>query len=311
MALNFDPKFEDWLDQKLKKIKSFASGRSSADTNAAITHSDGYGSEDWDMESVVSDGDGRLPLRKSSEQGDYYQLMWNEENAELDSNSARPSARERVAKILRETELKSSANKEYTTPYEDEPEMPETRHDVMENGYVKFGRLSSSARDEMYDDWEYDDEFNVDRDPTSGPDHHPPPQTDDLQIRFRKFKTDLDEMEAGEFIMDEEYRDSGAFSASVEDPPLRKNQPSLPMDNFDFASSSEDENILDVERDREMMVNVSDTAPIVTLDQGELTANWAKKRHRMMIGVMTVSVLTGVGAFVAIIYFTIHFLSGV
>jgi hypothetical protein len=82
------------------------------------------------------------------------------------------------------------------------------------------------------------------------------------------------------------------------------------MENLDFESSSGNESILDVERDHSHMVNIPDTAPIVTVDQGELSAQWAKRRQRMMLGVMSVSVLTGVVAFVAIVYFTIRFLSG-
>ena len=90
---------------------------------------------------------------------------------------------------------------------------------------------------------------------------------------------------------------------------LLSEQATLPMDSFDIASSSEDEAILDVARDRDVMVDVTDTQPIVTVDQAQLTEQWVKRRRRMMMSVMTMSVLMGVAAFIAIVYFVVHFLS--
>lgn len=81
----------------------------------------------------------------------------------------------------------------------------------------------------------------------------------------------------------------------------------LPMGGLDFASSSEDEAILDVQRDHG--IHVEDTQPIVTVDQEQLSAEWTKRRQRIMFSVMVVSVLTGVGALAAVLYFVIHYLT--
>lgn len=249
MAFNFDPKFEQWLDQKLDQIKSFGYARITKDIlgiKDTVSDKKTVNVEDWDMESVTSEPEGKLPLRSTTSDGDYYQLMWNEgTDPTEDAQNKRLSARERVAKILRETEMKASSSSqeafnripdldddddESVQPYSDSgiASQPytdsgigegETRHDVMENGYVQIGRISSTARDEMFDSWEYDDELGLDenenpvREAASSPN-----ERDDLQIRFRKFKSDLDEMQAGEYIMDEEFGERDTYAMDIEPP---------------------------------------------------------------------------------------------
>ena len=81
------------------------------------------------------------------------------------------------------------------------------------------------------------------------------------------------------------------------------------MDDPEFEMESDEEAMLDLAMDRPEITGDLDTAPIVTVDQAQLSQKFLLRRKRMKVAVISMIIIFGLGAFASITYLVIHFLS--
>ena len=298
--LKFNTDFEAWLNRRLTAIKT-------DDKPVSDIRSDGLGLDEDDNDDDFGEFEKHhveLSPRQTtmsnpgssrkSESGNYYKSVWVGDDDEgwdgsltsLDYNHG-SKTRDRVAQILRETELPEEEQTVFTIPKShkrhnsatgsinsstsfderfkiskpnvtqvmpnfDSLENLESMHDFTENGYVEISKKSKFKRksNEDYfedDNWSFDENDRGQGDGASDITGHrsptspvykgkPPPNDDVLQtVRFRKYRSDIGQLEDN-YIDDDEFEPEPEDDLSiVDDEPVQLNDKQQPIGDLFFS----------------------------------------------------------------------------
>lgn len=289
----------------------------------------------------------------SSGGGDYYKMVWNEddETATQDAvkqTSTLQSAKERVAQILLETELGYSDVLNYDPSKA--LEFQEPALDI-KGGLAFYDddddalRRTPAGDDDLFASWDMPTVHgNVGygrgrgdgaSEATSPADEHQLP-ANVFQVTFRKSTEDLDKLrvdskrsispkaknfhDSRQQQQQQQQQKNYQMSSSGEghEVPVKRRSPMqavLPMDDLNDlememeTESEDDEGMLDLDLHRPEVTGDLDTAPIITVDQAQLSHKFLQRRRKLKIALCVTIVILAIGAFATIVYLVVHFLS--